>query len=60
MTAKGTQQVAIPLTVNFVQVAGAAATALRGGQAPVTFNAQVQSGGQALPIRVDQVLNFTR
>jgi LEA14-like dessication related protein len=60
MTAKGARQVAIPINVNFFQVAGAAANALKGGQAPVTFNAQVQSGGQALPIKIDQLLTFTR
>lgn len=60
MDGKGTRQVAIPLTINFVQVAGAAANALRGGQAPVAFTAKVQSGDQALPIRVDQLVNFVR
>ena len=35
-----------------------AGNAVRGGNAQVTFNAQVQSGGQALPIKIDQLVNF--
>ncbi len=60
MDGKGTRQVAIPLNINFLSAAGAAANAVRGGNAQVTFNATVQSGGQAVPIRIDQLVNFIR
>jgi len=60
MDGKGARQVSIPLTVNFLSAAGAAVNAIRGGSAPVTFNAQVQSGPQALPIKIDQLVNFVR
>jgi LEA14-like dessication related protein len=60
MEGKGAKQVAIPLTINLVNAVGAAAAAVRGGSAPVTFNAQVQSGGQAVPIKIDQLVNFVR
>lgn len=60
MEGKGAKQVAIPLTINFLSAAGAVTNAVRGGSSQVTFNAQVQSGGQAVPIRVDQLVNFIR
>lgn len=60
MEGKGLKQVSLPLTINFFQAANAALVAARGGNAQVNFTAQVQSGPQALPIRVDQLLNFTR
>lgn len=58
MTAKGARQVALPLQVNFLSAAGAAVTAIRGGNAQVQFNAAVSSGGIAVPMRVDQLVNF--
>jgi LEA14-like dessication related protein len=60
MDGKGAKQVAIPLNINFVNAVGAAASAVRGGNAQVTFNATVQSGGQAVPIKIDQLVNFIR
>lgn len=60
MQGKGAKQVSIPLQVNFFSAAGAAVNAIRGGNANVQFNAQVQSGPTALPIRVDQLVNFVR
>ncbi len=57
---KGTRQVSLPLQVNFLSAAGAAVQAIRGGNAQVQFNAQLQSGQQRLPIRVDQLVNFIR
>lgn len=60
MEGKGAKQVAIPLTINFLSAASAAATVARGGNAQVSFNAQVQSGGQTLPIKIDQLVNFIR
>ena len=60
MEGKGAKQVALPLTINFLSAAGAVVNAVRGGNAQVSFNAQVQSGTQALPIRVDQLVNFVR
>lgn len=60
MDGKGTRQVAIPLTINFFTAAGAVANAVRGGPAPVTFDARVQSGPQVLPLKIDQLVNFIR
>lgn len=60
MEGKGTKQIALPLTINLLSAAGAVANAVRGGNAQVTFTAQVQSGGTALPIKVDQLVNFIR
>lgn len=60
MEGKGVKQVAIPLNINLVNAVGAAAAAVRGGSASVTFDAQVQSGGQAVPIKIDQLVNFIR
>jgi LEA14-like dessication related protein len=56
----GTRQVALPVTVNFISAAGAVVNAVRGGNAQVTFNAQMQSGQQQVPIKVDQLLTFVR
>lgn len=60
LTAKGARQVALPLQVNFLSAAGAAVTAIRGGDAQVQFNAAVSSGGIAVPMRVDQLVSFLR
>ncbi len=60
MEGKGAKQVAIPLNINFLNAAGAAVNAVRGGNAQVTFNATVQSGGQSVPIKIDQLVNFIR
>ncbi len=57
---KGNKQVAIPLTVNFLQAAGAATKIAQGGQAQVTFNAQLESGGQKMPINLNQLVNIQR
>ncbi|MEW5737524.1 MAG: LEA type 2 family protein [Myxococcota bacterium] len=60
MDGKGTKQVALPLTVNFLSAGMAVARAVQGGNAQVSFNAQVQSGPTALPLRVDQLVNLVR
>lgn len=60
MEGKGLKQVTLPLTINFLQAANAAVTAARGGNAQVNFTAQLQSGPQAVPVRVDQLLTFIR
>lgn len=60
MAGKGAKVLTIPLTVNFIGAASAAANIARGGQAPVSFNAQVQSGGTTIPFALNQTLNFTR
>jgi LEA14-like dessication related protein len=57
---KGTRQVNLPVQVNFLSAAGALVTAVQTGQAPVKFDAQLHSGGLQLPVKVDQLLNFTR
>ncbi|MFT3713717.1 MAG: LEA type 2 family protein [Archangium sp.] len=56
----GTKVVSVPVNVNFISAAGAVVNAVRGGNAQVTFNAQMQSGQQQVPIKVDQLLSFTR
>lgn len=57
---RGNRQVSIPLTVNFLQAAGAATKLAQGGQAQVQFNAQLESGGQRLPINLNQLVNIQR
>ena len=56
---RGTRTVNLPLQVNFLSAANAAAAIARGGNAQVQLSAQVQSG-LTLPIRVDQVVNFIK
>lgn len=56
----GTKTISMPVTVSFISAAGAVVNAVRGGNAQVTFNAQMQSGQQQVPIKLDQLLNFTR
>lgn len=60
MEGKGNKQVSIPLTVNFISAAGAATKIAQGGQAQVTFNAQLDSGGQKVPINLNQLVNLQR
>lgn len=60
MDGKGAKQVSLPLTVNFFSAGMAVARAVQGQNAQVAFNAQVQSGATALPIRVDQLVNLVR
>lgn len=60
MEGRGTRTVALPLTINFLSAASAAAAIARGGNAQVAFSAQVQSGGLALPINVNQVVNLVK
>lgn len=60
MSGKGAKQVSLPLNINFLSAAGAAVNAIRGGNAQVTFNAQMQSGPQTVPLKVDQLLTFVR
>jgi LEA14-like dessication related protein len=56
---KGTRQVTLPLTINFARAASAA-TALRGGNAQVTWSANVTSGSQNLPLNIGQLVQFKR
>ena len=60
MEGKGAKQVSLPLTISFLGAAGAAMSAVQGGNAKVTFTASVQSGAQAVPIKIDQLVNFLR
>jgi LEA14-like dessication related protein len=60
MDGKGVKQVTLPLTINFLSAAGAAVAIAQGGNAQVKFDAQVQSGGLALPVKVDQLVNVLR
>ena len=57
---KGTRQVKLPLTINFFSAGTAAVNAIKGGNANVTFNAEMQSGNAKLPLKLDQLVNFTR
>ncbi|WP_224244749.1 LEA type 2 family protein [Hyalangium gracile] len=56
---KGSRQVTLPLQINFARAASAA-SALRSGNAQVTWNARVTSGSQNLPINIGQLLQFRR
>ena len=49
------KQVALPLNISFL----GAVSSTPCGNAQVTFNAQVQSGTQAVPIKIDQLVNFS-
>lgn len=60
MEGKGAKQLAVPLTINFLSAGAAVVNAVRGGNAQVAFNAQVQSGAQTVPLRVDQLVSFVR
>lgn len=60
MEGKGTRQLAVPLTISFLGAAGAAVSAVQGGNAQVTFTAQVTSGPQAVPLKLDQLVSFIR
>jgi LEA14-like dessication related protein len=60
MLGQGTKQVSLPLNVSFLSAAGALVNAIRGGQAPLAFDAKVQSGQTVLPLKVDQLVNFVR
>jgi LEA14-like dessication related protein len=57
---KGTKQLTLPLSVNFLAGAGAAMKAIQSGKAQVTFDAQVNSGTNAVPFKLDQLLSFSR
>ena len=57
---KGTRQVSLPVSINFLQGAGAAMNAIQGGTANVRFQAQMGSGGTSVPIDVSQALKFVR
>ncbi len=60
MDGKGVKQVSIPLKVNFLSAGMAVAKAISSGNAQLQFDAQVQSGGQALPVNVNQLVNFLK
>jgi LEA14-like dessication related protein len=60
MEGKGLKNVTLPLNVNFLSAASAGLAIARGGNAQVAFNAQVQSGGIGLPIKVDQLVNLLK
>jgi LEA14-like dessication related protein len=57
---KGSRNVSLPVQVNFFNAAGAVVNAARGGQSNVQLNANLVSGRQQVPIRVDQLVNFLR
>ncbi len=57
---KGTRTVALPVNVSLFGAGAAVVNAVRGGQQQVQFQAQLHSGGQPVPVRVEQLLNFVR
>lgn len=59
LTAKGTQTVKLPLTINFAS-ALSAANAIRQGRATVAFDGSLKSGSVAMPLKFSQNLNFKR
>jgi LEA14-like dessication related protein len=60
LPAKGTRQLSVPLQVSFLSAAGAAVTAIRGGNAEVRFSAEVTSGEGRVPLQVDQLVTFLK
>ncbi len=60
LDAKGTRQVSLPLTINFFSAGSALVSAINGGNANLKFDAQVQSGGTQVPLKLDQWVNFVR
>lgn len=60
LTAKGTRQVTLPLSISFMSAAGAVVNAVRGGNAAVRLDANVQSGQMTLPLNHQQVVSFVR
>lgn len=60
LDAKGTRQVKLPLTINFLSAGTAAVNAIKGGNANVKFDAQLQSGNVKTPINLDQLLTFRK
>jgi len=60
MEGKGARQVSLPLTINFLSAGSAAVSAVKGGNANLKFDAQVKSGGVAVPLKLDQLVNFVR
>jgi LEA14-like dessication related protein len=57
---KGTKQLSLPLTINFLSAGSAAVNAIKGGNANLKFDAQVQSGEARVPLKLDQLVNFVR
>lgn len=56
----GKRMVTLPLTVSFLNTAQAVISAVQNGQAQVRLEASLQSGTAQLPIKTEQLLNFTR
>jgi LEA14-like dessication related protein len=56
---KGSRQVTLPLQINFVRAASAA-SALRAGNAQLSWNAHLTSGSQSLPLNIGQLVQFKR
>ena len=55
-----TRVVKMPLNLNVLQAASALDAALRGEKVPVTFNAELLSGGERIPVDLNQVLELAR
>jgi LEA14-like dessication related protein len=60
MTAKGTRQVALPVTVNFLSGAAGVVNAIRQGNAQLQFSGTVQSGVTTLPLSLEQAVQFLK
>jgi LEA14-like dessication related protein len=60
LAGQGTKTLTVPLTLNFINAAGAAVSIASGGNAQVRFDAQLQSGGVTIPLQVDQLVKFVR
>jgi hypothetical protein len=59
LSAKGTQTVTLPVTVNFLN-AVSAANAIRQGKGQITLDGQLQSGQANLPISLSELHNLLR
>lgn len=55
-----TKQITLPLTINFLSAASAAAALRSGGNAQVKLDGQLVSGAQNVPLNIGQLLNFRR
>ncbi|MBL9037137.1 MAG: LEA type 2 family protein [Archangium sp.] len=57
---RGTKQVALPLTINFLSAGVGVMRAVQQGRADLTFTAQVESGSARIPIAVQQAVRFVQ
>lgn len=57
---RGTRQLTLPLQINFARAAQAASALRSGGSAQLSWDGQVTSGTQNVPLNLSQLVNFQR